>query len=77
MLERLEWGREEIALARTRRGEWMFGRAECLASPLRLQAAPRRREGMAPVSYTHLDVYKRQVHQFGKLGMGLFYFALH
>lgn len=47
MLERLEWGREEIALARTRRGEWMFGRAECLASPLRLQAAPRRREGMA------------------------------
>ena len=40
--------REGIALVRTRREEWMSGRAECLALPLRLQASPRYREGMAP-----------------------------
>ena len=39
-------GREGIVLARTRRGEWTFGRAECLALPFRIRAAPRCGEGL-------------------------------
>ena len=30
----------------------------------------KRRSGGEPVSYTHLDVYKRQEHQFPELRLG-------
>ena len=43
-----EQDREGIALVRTRREEWMSGRAECLALSLRLQASHRYRKDMAP-----------------------------
>ena len=33
--------------------------------------------GFPPVSYTHLDVYKRQNHDFGTLAGGLGCFPLH